>query len=381
MSFVKLKDLRDRFEREWINGDFKFGYLSDVNADHDITYPLLLVTPPNSNIPDDVRDMADYEFEIHLFKPYYQNQAGSLDVVFDLLEQEGLSWLQSVLDSYSLSEVILSGDIAVERKKEAFNDKLLQVSMSFTLNTFRKAFGDYDKKRIMDFSPSLWLRSDLGVQTTFSGGSEVVKSWKDQSGNGNHFSQATTSKQPLFKYEDALSGQPYVQFDGSNDFLSCVNGGMISGGLNTNLTIIIVSNSDSATSTVFQKSANSGSALFKVEIVSGVYGGAWSDADGDAIRVREVSDAVGTNAIRTFCAHTGGGKVAHYNINGTQVATDNESDFDSLALGTNNAATLGGDGSSVFSASRVSEVIIFGTPLDGDQLPFVENYLKHKYGI
>ena len=102
MSFNKLRELRDRFEQQWINGGFIFGYENEINENHNNDYPLLVVLPPTSELPSTEGDVQEeYTFECLVVKPYYQNQAGSLDVVFSLLEQEGLTWLQRVLDSYT----------------------------------------------------------------------------------------------------------------------------------------------------------------------------------------------------------------------------------------------------------------------------------------
>ena len=120
MAFNKLRDLRDRFEQKWINGGFIFGYENEINENHNNDYPLLLVLPPTSELPSAEGSSNErYTFECLITKPFYQNQAGSLDVAFTLLEQEALSWLGSVLDSYPNKEVILSPDsIIVEREKE-----------------------------------------------------------------------------------------------------------------------------------------------------------------------------------------------------------------------------------------------------------------------
>ena len=390
MSFVKLKDLRDRFEREWINGDFKFGYLSDINADHDIDYPLLLVTPPNSTITDDVSDMADYEFEIHLFKPYHQNQSGSLDVVFDLLEQEGLSWLQSVLDSYVVSEVILDGDIALERRKERFNDKLLQVTMSFTLNTFRKAFGDYDRKRIVDLSPIIWLRGDLGVKTTFSGGSEVATKWIDQSGNGNHFQQTDVKFMPIYSAEEKITGHPMLSFNGSNQYMSCVNKNEVSGsanGLSPEFSVMWVAEiEDTAKGTILGKALDSGtkdrfgiyysgSASFRVDV---------TDAGGDALNYSSAQDNSGL-VVMTMCVKNSQLKVY---ANGQLLLTDNNASYDpplgyddlyAMVLGS--SQSLGGGVADDYFKGFVYEMIVFNDDLTGDQVKISNNYLQHKYGI
>jgi len=99
MAFKKLREIRDRFEQEWINGGFIFGYENDINENHNNDYPLLVTLPPTSELPEtEGSSKEDYTFECLIVKPYFQNHTGSLDVVFSLLEQEALTWLQRVLD-------------------------------------------------------------------------------------------------------------------------------------------------------------------------------------------------------------------------------------------------------------------------------------------
>lgn len=55
----------------------------------------------------------------------------------------------------------------------------------------------------MILAPQIWLRADRGI-TVATG----VSSWADQSGNGNHFVQATSVRQPAFV--SSLAGRPAV---------------------------------------------------------------------------------------------------------------------------------------------------------------------------
>jgi hypothetical protein len=59
------------------------------------------------------------------------------------------------------------------------------------------------------------VQSDLGV--TLNG--STVSAWADQSGNGNHYSQGTASKQPSF-VAGGLNGYPTLLFDGTDDEMS-----------------------------------------------------------------------------------------------------------------------------------------------------------------
>lgn len=71
----------------------------------------------------------------------------------------------------------------------------------------------------------LWVKADTGLYDATSGGSLVttdgaaVARWEDQSGNGNHLTQATGTKQPLLK-TSLLNGLPIIRFDGSNDSMA-----------------------------------------------------------------------------------------------------------------------------------------------------------------
>ncbi len=63
-------------------------------------------------------------------------------------------------------------------------------------------------------SPQLWVKSDTGI-TIVTG----VSQWDDQSGNGNHLTQATGTRQPTV-VAAALNGIDGIQFDGTSDLMS-----------------------------------------------------------------------------------------------------------------------------------------------------------------
>lgn len=72
--------------------------------------------------------------------------------------------------------------------------------------------------------PGIWLDADDVSTITIATG---VSEWRDKSGNGRHFTQATTSKQPTYN-ATGFNGRPTLVFDGSNSLLS--------GGTNTAMT-------------------------------------------------------------------------------------------------------------------------------------------------
>ena len=62
---------------------------------------------------------------------------------------------------------------------------------------------------------ALWLKADAEVEEGTNNNSEngdLARTWKDQSGNGNDFSQSTSAQRPTF-YTDSLNGNPVVRFN------------------------------------------------------------------------------------------------------------------------------------------------------------------------
>ena len=65
----------------------------------------------------------------------------------------------------------------------------------------------------MQLSPQLWVKSDTGI-TIVTG----VSQWDDQSGNANHLTQITGTRQPTV-VAGALNGIQGIQFDGTSDLM------------------------------------------------------------------------------------------------------------------------------------------------------------------
>lgn len=388
MSFTKLRELRDRFEQKWINGGFIFGYENEINENHNNDYPLLVVLPPTSELPATEGDVQEeYTFECLIVKPYYQNQAGSLDVVFSLLEQEALTWLQRVLDSYTNKEVILSPDsISVEREKELYNDKLIQVRLTFTLNTFSHSFLSIDENVVSQFNPKVWLKADMGVKTEFFGGNEVVNKWIDQSGNGNHFQQTTSINKPVYKYENTTNGYPYIEFDGNNNFMTCINNGINNGvGIGSEHTIIWVAKSDEARGTFLSKKFDAtNTKRFAIESSLSGSDYIWTvthiDAQGDTINAVDGDST--SAAVLGYDIHNKG---VHIFINQVQDGNDNESHWDIVSdYGTEKPLTLGSSSATSITngfEGQVQELIIINTDISHEEIQYIQKYLQHKYNL
>jgi hypothetical protein len=73
---------------------------------------------------------------------------------------------------------------------------------------------------------SLWVKSDAGVYTdagvTLATNGQTVRQWNDQSGNGNHLSQATSSQRPTY-VTNVVNGMPELQSVAANSQLLFTN--------------------------------------------------------------------------------------------------------------------------------------------------------------
>ncbi len=392
MSFNKLRELTNRFEQKWINGGFIFGYENEINENHNNDYPLLLVLPPTSVLPTTEGDVQEeYSYECLIVKPYHQNHAGSLDSVFTLLEQEALGWLQRVLDSYANKEVILSPDsISVEREKELYNDKLIQVRLSFTLNAFSHSFTFTDESSITSLTPLVWLRSDMGVKTTFSGGNEVVSKWIDQSGNGNHFEQATAIKMPQFKYEDTTNGYPYLNFDGTDDFMKCVNNSIdgTSDSLDRAISMFYIAKTNALTTGSLISLNLSNSSYPQIHINARVDDGKskWNnyllDSQDDVSSHIYTTDVLNTTGVYGFALKSNGQMKSYYN--GALVDTENNASFDPQPYTDTYPIMLGASRSIAptdFLNAQIQEIVIFDKELTTGEALQLSKYLQHKYSI
>ena len=391
MAFKRLRELRDRFEQQWINGGFIFGYENEVNENHNNDYPLLVVLPPTSELPEtEGSSKEDYTFECLIVKPYFQNHTGSLDVVLSLLEQEALTWLQRVLDSYTSKEVILSpNSISVEREKELYNDKLIQVRLTFTLNAFSHHFSHYDDSSITALSPSVWLRSDLGVKTQMFGGNEVVTRWKDQSGNSNDFIQATSTKQPSYEYEDTTNGYPYLNFDGTDDFMKCVNNSIdgTTDSLDRAISIFYIAKTNASTTGSLLSLNKENESLPIIDINARANSGEslwinfFDDTQDDESSYIYTTNVLNVTGVYGATIKANGLIKSYYN--GSLVNTAS-GDFTPEAYRNTNPIMLAAANSTTptnFLNAQIQEIMIFDNELTGDEVTTLSTYLKHKYNI
>ena len=415
MAFNRLRDIRDRMQEKWTSGEFIFGYEDDINENHNIDYPLLLVIPPNSILPATEKDpinahvKEEYEFEVIFAKPYRTSSSNigandtnrNLDVIYSLLEAEAYNWLQAFLDSYPSKQVTLvPTPISGEREKNQHNDMVVQIRMGFTVDCFSHAFASFDDQAIRDLTPQLWLRSDVGVKTQYFGGAEVVSEWKDQSGFNNHFNQTTSANQPEYKYEMAdttntENRHPFLQFDGSDDFLSCSQtdfGNPIpTRGLMGDHTVFYIAKTTDASLTddpllsINYETAASPKMLVSLRN-SGTNDNTFSSyitestgAGGTSFGLD--SDITSGSVQINVRGHRVVGSTLTYFLNGSTSASVTQAAYGNPDSYSNTNSIHIAKKESNYGLFNVQEIIIFNSALSNAQAVTVMNYLNHKYNI
>lgn len=207
---------------------------------------------------------------------------------------------------------------------------------------------------------------------------DPVSSWTDFSGNGNHFTQATVSRQPVF-VTSAVNALPSIYFNG--DY---VESSAISALNNVSSTHYLVTKSDN--------NLHIG-AIFSNRFTSGTVSG--------------VDDFFGTylttagNQFKTFTRNAVGlqlnvnlGYLNTYNVLSSVISSGNSSIsgyFNNNILGSTNGYNTSPNGHIMsrvgantkalgdFYKGHVAEVIVYNTALNSAQNNIVSNYLAAKY--
>ena len=177
----------------------------------------MLITPPTSIMPEIYRGREEYEFEINFYNLYSQatQSVVTLQKRWDNLQYLANEWLDTVLINYQDTTVqayLNDESIEIERIKDANNDKLVQLKLTFTMSGFTKCFRPQSTYPSSFSNLAVWLRADSGV--TFDSGTKKVSLWEDKSGNSNNVEQTTSADQPIFYDGGGANGRPYVGFEG-----------------------------------------------------------------------------------------------------------------------------------------------------------------------
>ncbi len=242
--------------------------------------------------------------------------------------------------------------------------------------------------------PVLWLKADAEVYTdagiTQATDGQSVQQWNDQSGNGNHVSQATAINKPTFKSPDATA-RPALYFDGVNKkvFLNNTVSNLVTAG--TARTVFVVARRDCNA----HAGGVLGGTLFTFRrgglINTLTYG---ANSYGTPIYIYSDNNGVGNNnasitgtAIDSAFSPT----VVTYKIPaaGSQVQCSLNSVAQTVNQGGGAVTTETGttgftvgdreDQADLDWSGWIYEVIVYNRTLTAAEITQVENYLKNKY--
>tara|TARA_R110000744_G_scaffold15001_6_gene42291 strand:- start:1598 stop:2788 length:1191 start_codon:yes stop_codon:yes gene_type:complete len=200
---IKLTDIVGVMKSKWTYGDKAFGYKEEFNDSHDTQYPSLLITPPTSVFPEvtKMNGWENYTFEIY-FSDLYNRTAQAnetLEQRWENLQDLATEWLDMFLKNYQGSAPIQAfldeESVVLERTKEAFNDQLVQIKMTFTWRVMSKCFIPVSTYPNQISGLSSWLRADSNV--TFNIPTKKVSAIGDGSDNSNGVAQSSSASQPL----------------------------------------------------------------------------------------------------------------------------------------------------------------------------------------
>ena len=115
-----------------------FGKATDINADHDIDYldsgikDLLHIGYPTSTITDVYKNKHQYTFNFIAARLIEANDSDSDETKFANLEAK----MWKILECLSDCDVVVLPGVSVSRDKGRFNDKLITVEFSATLEVY-----------------------------------------------------------------------------------------------------------------------------------------------------------------------------------------------------------------------------------------------------
>lgn len=378
MAITRLTDIVEVFESKWVYGDVKFGYEGEVNQDHDTQYPLMLIQPPTSTMPEIYSGREEYEFEINFYNLYTQaaQSVVKLQKRWDNLQDLANEWMDFVLKNYQdvTVEVYLNDEsIEIERVKDVANDKLVQIKLVFTMSGFTKCFRPTSNFP-SDYSDLVvWLSADSNA--TFDIPTKRVSLLGDRAST-NNVAQATVANQPLWNGFDGTNDKSYISFDGTNDALTSLSNLP----LGHDFTIFEVSKiTKDSDSSVFGYRAVRGQIQMGID-TNGKYNVRVNDGTYD-LSVSTTDDADGDYHIGIMHLHNKRVHLEYYDALGSFTNTDTDSSFDHELTFNTAGFNIGKYNTGNYMTGEFNELIIFNRQLTTAEIADVKGYLNLKYKI
>ena len=378
MAITRLTDIITVFESKWTYGDSKFGYDGEVNQDHDTQYPLMMVTPPESIMPVVYEGREEYTFEINFYNLYSQaaQSVVTLQKRWDNLQDLSNEWLDMVLKNYqdvTVEAYLNDESIEIERVKDAKNDRLVQIKLTFTMSAFTKCFRPVSSYPTDFTDLKVWLRADSGV--TFDIPTKRISAIADLSGQSNNIAQTIASKKPLRYGYDGQNDKAYIDFNGTSQTLKSDSNSPIE----TDFTIFLVSKINAVSGTVF--GYGNGAII--------IYMGTDSSKKFTAM----VKDGTTTLTTLTDSAIGDEGNISilkkssktinleYYDSSTSASKTDTDTNFDDTVAYNQDKFHLGSLSGVSFLNGQMQEVIVYNRALAASEISNVKGYLNLKYKI
>jgi len=379
MAITRLTDIITVFDSKWTYGDVKFGYDGEVNQDHDTKYPLMLVNPPSSIIPEIYNGREEYSFEINFYNLYSQaaKDVVTLQKRWDNLQDLSNEWVDMVLKNYqdvTVEAYLNDESIEIERVKDTNNDKLVQIKLTFTMSAFTKCFRPVSNYPT-DFSDlKLWLRADSGV--TFDIPTQKVSAWSDESTNSNNLAQSTKTKQPLRYGYGGQNDKAYFNFNGTSNTIPSVGNSPIG----ADFTIFEVSKLDTAGRELFGYSYSSKEISLGLN-ASGHFTTIVNDGTNELASSTLVVNS-GSNHIGVLAKSGKNIDLKYYDDLNTITKTATDIEFDDTVVFNEDSFNIGSlDGTTKLTRGNAQEIIVYNRALTDSEISKVVGYLNLKYKI
>ena len=301
--------------------------------------------------------------------------ATSTDYYLEIIGNEGTYTFNIYSDEYvtlTESESITDAGLVLDK---------LVVRATTSATTNNQVQGTIDDVKfyngVTSATPATWTKEISSTLPTVSGlqlhldandastitkdGSNLVSAWNDKSGQANHVTQATGSKQPLW-VDQVQDTFPTIRFDGSNDEMAVTYGSSLS----TAATVFIVCT---------MPTASGGERMVFDGLTSGGRF-AYLKSSGNIhymYRGNGVSSTTVDKTMRMFTL-VWNGSSSSLGIDGTDVATGNVGTQSPTGL------RLGAQYNSAnFGDTDICEILIYGSALSTADRTSIENYLSNKW--
>jgi len=233
----------------------------------------------------------------------------------------------------------------------------------------------------------LWVSADSGVYADTALTSPVstdgtgIGGWRDQSGRGNHATQATGARQPLWKAA-VQNGKPALLFAVANtQWLGVDSLAAAFSGSSLPITVLMVLKQTSVASAQVQLGfgAAGTTPTYFFDVGSGPVWAAGKTQDGGGSTT--VSGGV-PNTSPHIVTWIGPGTTMEINVDGTQIVAPTAQNRAPTTLTT---ATIGGLNSNgavtIFLNGNLFEIFVWNVALTGTEQQLMRNAMATKYGI